>query len=386
MRDVLREVREELGPDALVVSTRTHRRDRRWFGKLSQPVIEVTAAVDRDLRRAEAAPDAAPRVVPDPSWNELRLTRALVSPLESEIRSLRATVERLAVREAPGAQEDLTQEVQRLRRLTEDFVAGSGQEPGRAPLSGDPYTAAGLDPRHAVHLSEALRSGPLSEPGGAPSHAAVRVLAARLEALLQPPRPASDTAVLYVGPPGAGKTTTLAKRAGRDAAMHEDLVVLSTDMHRLGASGILRAYAKQLDVPFRTSTSASGLEKALSRIGKRPILVDTPGRSRNDPEALAELQAFRDALGSRGRVCLVLPATMKEGDLRRQVDRYRVLEPDAMVLTKIDESDDCGNVANLLLDEGCPPLTWIADGQRVPGDLHVADPDDLALRILGVAA
>ena len=84
MREVLREVRETLGPDALVVSTKHLRRDRGLFGQFGKPTIEVTAAVDHEPARASAPQSGQPHA----SWNELRLARSVVTPLEGEIQQL----------------------------------------------------------------------------------------------------------------------------------------------------------------------------------------------------------------------------------------------------------------------------------------------------------
>jgi len=342
MREVLREVRETLGPDALVVSTRTVRRHRSLFGRLGGSVIEVTAAVDR----APGVESVAEQHQPEASWNDLRMTRALVSPLEAEIRALRSAVERLSARSEPAV--DLTRDLQALREVARERKAGCGPRPAR----GEPVDA----------------------------------LAARLDAALRPPRPDENAAILYVGPPGAGKTTTLAKVAARTESFRDDLAVVTTDCHRLGADASLRAFAKQLGVPFEAAVSPGQLAQAVAKRGRRPMLIDTAGRSRRDTTALTELRMLRDALGARARVCLVLPANGREIDLRADVARYRELEPDALVLTKVDESVGLDDAASLLLGGDCPPLHWIATGQRVPEDLFVADPRDLAERILGAAA
>lgn len=384
MREVLREVREELGPDALVVSTRTTRRDQGWLGRFGRPIVEVTAAVDRPPRPATHE-NGVGRVEPDPSWKDMRLARALMNPLEAEMASLRNAVDRLAEQAAAPQRGLLADEIAQLRAISAD-LAGSRGTPAHLPEAhGDAYLAAGLETRHAASLSaeasELTREG--EDERGDPL---VEALARRLDAKLAPPRSDEHPISLYVGPPGVGKTTTLAKLAARDASLDEGMVLLSTDVHRAGGEAMLRAYAEQLQMPFATAVSPQSLARSISRLGGQRVLVDTAGRSRADQAAIPQLKRLRDALGEKARVCLVLPATTKESELRADLGRYRTLEPDSMVLTKVDESCDLGNVANLLLDGACPPLSWITSGQRVPADLEVADPTQLAGRILGVPA
>ena len=365
MREVLREVRETLGPDALVVSTKHLRRDRGLFGQFGKPTIEVTAAVDHEPARASAPQSGQPHA----SWNELRLARSVVTPLEGEIQQLRAMVERMSP--TSHLSEDIAGELRALRRVTSQLASARDGRSAAGPL-----VAAGIDPRHAD----------ASAAPDAPWHEIVDDLARRLDAALAPPRSDEDAAILYVGPPGVGKTTTIAKVASRTSESRDDLVIVTTDVHRLGGDAALRGFADAQRLPFHAAPSADHLATTVSKMGRRRIVVDTAGRSHRDPGAVSDLQALREALGPRGRVCLVLSATQKPEDLRADLARYRSLAPDALAFTKLDESQSLGNVANVLLDGDCPPLHWITTGQCIPDDLEVADPRDLAERILGVAA
>ena len=213
MREVLREVRETLGPDALVVSTKHLRRDRGLLGQFGKPTIEVTAAVDHELARASAPQSGQPHA----SRNELRLARSVVTPLEGEIQQLRAMVERMSP--TSHLSEDIAGELRALRRVTSQLASARDGRSAAGPL-----VAAGIDPRHAD----------ASAAPDAPWHEIVDDLARRLDAALAPPRSDEDAAILYVGPPGVGKTTTIAKVASRTSESRDDLVIVTTDVHRLG--------------------------------------------------------------------------------------------------------------------------------------------------------
>ena len=97
---------------------------------------------------------------------------------------------------------------------------------------------------------------------------------------------------------------------------------------------------------------------------------------------MAELALQRAALGDGAQVQLVVSATTKECDLRLQLARYRDLEPQALIVTKVDDSVELGNVVNVLLERSTPPLAWIGSGQRVPEDLDLPDPSGFARRVL----
>ncbi len=379
MLEAVQRVKQELGPDALVLSTRTLRGGR--FGLFGRGVVEVTAAVDRDVRRAGTQAVASV----DRSWSELRLTKALVDPLEGELRELRRTVERLAADD--GSNTRLERELAELRRATSELVQRglAGAAEPRDPCA-ERLLASGLRACHAVALAEEATRADAGV--AASSEEALRqVLAKRLDARLVPPREDDGARVtLLVGPTGVGKTTTLAKLAAREVQRASGSVSLfSTDSFRVGAEEQLGIFARLLRVPFGVAVSADDLVARVQATGARRILVDTAGHSRRDPEPIQDLCRFRERLPEPMRVHLVLSATTKDGDLTRAVERYRWLEPDSLVVTKLDESADLGNVASLLLDETTPPLAWLGTGQRVPEDLEVPDPDEFADCILGGA-
>jgi flagellar biosynthesis protein FlhF len=321
----------------------------------------------------------------DRSWSQLRLTKALVDPLEGELRELRRAVERFTA--DGGSDGRLERELAELRRATSELVqrglAGAGER--RDPCA-ERLLVSGLRARHATALAEEATRADVGVAASA-EEALRQVLAKRLDSRLVPPREDDGARVtLLVGPTGVGKTTTLAKLAAREVQRGSGSVsLLSTDSFRVGAEEQLRIFAQLLRVPFGVAVSADDLLARVQGTGARRVLVDTAGHSRRDPEPIQELCRFRERLPEPMRVHLVLSATTKEGDLVREVERYRWLEPDSLVVTKLDESADVGNVASLLLDETTPPLAWFGTGQRVPEDLEVPDPGEFADCILGGA-
>ena len=377
--EAVRRVREELGPDALILSVDRLRGDRGLLGLMGRSLVEVTAAVDRQARSGE--PDAAPRIGADESWRELQVTRAMVGTLEQEIRSLRDSVE--GIRAAMPDACEIGHGLEALRR-----AASRARCEPPAPFGGsvaaERMVRAGLAPELALSIaSEAARR---SEIAGEGPIGIREILARRLDAKLAPPRaPEPGRVDVFVGAAGVGKTTTLAKLAGFRGRDPREIAIASTDVHRLGAEEPLRSYTKRLGIPFEPVASPEDLRRSRIHAGQRHLLVDTAGHGPANPAWLGELVRHREALGSGVHVQLVLSATTKEQDLVEQLERHRLLCPDGVVVTHVDESRDLGNVANLLLDPETPPLTWLADGQAVPTDLQIPDPGRLASRILEAA-
>lgn len=388
LKAAVQKVKDEFGPDALVLSQRTLKKDRGWFGGAGEEVVELTAAVDRDVRRAnQPEPEApAPQALPNPSWREFQATKALVDPLEEELKLLRDELRAVgaALRDRREVESDLKElrlAAAELRReaALQHCESFEGELVGR-------LLAGGISTRHAFGLARAAGDR-VRENGEKPLRALRQVLIDALDRKLVPARPDAPTqAELLIGAPGVGKTTSLAKLAGGYFKGHGPLELISTDTLRLGADAQLRAHAQSLSLPFFAAKSATDLQGERVIHPDRRLLVDTAGRSPSDPVAIADLVNCRASLGPRARVHLVLSATTKSEDLVRQLQRYAALRPDGLIATRLDESADVGNLVDVLLRPETPPLFFVANGQRVPEDLAIPQPEWFASRVLGIAA
>ncbi len=381
LEEALGRIKAELGPDALVLSTRRVRRDGGLFGWLGKPIVEVVAALDRELRRPDAPPKRAdaphvPMREPHPSWRDLSMTRALLEPIEAELRALRRSFDGFQ----PASGDAMRDEIAELRRRVERLGTRST---GRKDPVADRLIALGFAAQSAKSLAAAARERAHQE-GADPDAALVDLLTCRLDPRLLPPRDdAPEPITLLVGACGVGKTTTLAKLAGR---AESGVGIVTTDVHRAGGAEPLRALAAAHAIPIAAATSADDALARIDALRTRRVLVDTSGAGRTDPVAHAELVRLRGVLGRRARVYLVVSATTKEEDLRAELRRFAPLAPDALIVAKCDDTEGLVSIGNLVLDERTPPLAWLGTGRRVPEDLVVPEPRALAVRLLGAAA
>ena len=197
---------------------------------------------------------------------------------------------------------------------------------------------------------------------------------------------AGPSVCVFVGPTGVGKTTTLAKLASR-CVLNQKLKVgmVTLDTFRLGAVEQLREYARLLGVELAVAFSPGELRRHVAAFADRDVvLVDTPGRSQFDIEGIREIQRALDGLP---RVDVLLHVTAGERACAAEtiVHNYRPLRPTAIVLTKLDEAACCDGLTRLLDKTDGVPVAYLTDGQRVPEDIHEADPERLAELIIPAA-
>jgi flagellar biosynthesis protein FlhF len=185
---------------------------------------------------------------------------------------------------------------------------------------------------------------------------------------------------VFVGPPGAGKTTTIAKIAAQERARRGTrLCLVSADGFRVGAVEQLRLYADIIGAPFVAARTSADLDRAL-RESTGPVLVDTAGRSPGDGEAREVLSVLREARGVRTH--LVVPASSSAREVSRLIALHADAKLDRLVLTKVDESESSAALASVLRDSGLK-VSYLGTGQRVPDDLLRATPRYLTAALLG---
>jgi flagellar biosynthesis protein FlhF len=199
------------------------------------------------------------------------------------------------------------------------------------------------------------------------------------------PRDGRPRTIAFVGPTGVGKTTTLAKIAATLVLRDKLRVALVTaDTYRISAVDQLRTYAEILGATLEVAGDPTAMREAIARCTDvDAILVDTPGRSQNDVDRLAELRAIVDAARPH-ETHLVLSGTASERVLLREAEAFSSLGPDRVVLTKLDEAVAFGMLVSVVRRIG-RRISWVTTGQEVPRDIERATGSRLADLVLGGA-
>jgi flagellar biosynthesis protein FlhF len=178
-----------------------------------------------------------------------------------------------------------------------------------------------------------------------------------------------------VGPTGVGKTTSTAKLAARCVMRHgpDKLALITTDAYRIGAHEQLRIYGKILGVMVHSVKDEADLRIALKELrNKHTVLIDTVGVSQRDQMVTEQVSMLQGA-GSDVKRLLCLNATATQETLSEVVRAYQGSGLAGCIMTKLDEAAAIGNVLDVVIRQKLN-LFYVSNGQRVPEDLHLADP------------
>ena len=184
--------------------------------------------------------------------------------------------------------------------------------------------------------------------------------------------------VSLVGPTGVGKTTTIAKLAARFALKHgrRGVTLITTDNYRIGAHEQLRTYGRILGVPVHVASDADELKAILKEVddtasGKRLTLIDTAGVCQNDIR-LSEQLNMLDVKNIDIKNYLVLSATAQINLQHDVVRAFKKINLSGCVITKTDEAASLGEVISVLIQHHLS-ISYVCDGQKVPDNIHKGD-------------
>ncbi|WP_432721751.1 flagellar biosynthesis protein FlhF [Jeongeupia wiesaeckerbachi] len=427
-RDALRQVRDELGPDALILSNR----------QVAGGGVEIMAVADSDvaaLTSAQTIAASRPSVrvdppAPRPTPIVPPLTRALErsyaipdeddddapapAPAPQVVRSNRAprleptiaeprpAPERPAPRPVaadlpappafrysdddipatptpastvqPAAIDDIAREMRQLRGLMEHQLAGmawnelSRQSPDKLDALRQLLTA-GFCPALARQLVDKM-------PAQMAPELRARWLKAALVHNIAAVGDGDDLVAqggvyALIGPTGVGKTTTVAKLAARCALAYgpESVALLTTDSYRIGATDQLRIYGRILGVPVHEVKDDTDFELTLADLASRHlVLIDTVGMGQRDLRIVEQLRLFQH---ERAHTLLLLAANAAPATLDDVARRYKNEQLAGVILTKLDETMSLGGCLDVAIRHRLK-LHFVTNGQRVPEDLHPA--------------
>jgi flagellar biosynthesis protein FlhF len=379
-REALKLVRDRLGPDAVILTTRETVEGMEILA-VGQDDLTGLIGVEQSSRvvktNAQASQVPAP-MVDRVGQTDRRLSAFKPRRIETDISAVVASPAK------PTNDLDVMAEIRSMRGMLEQQLSRlawdetSRRRPLRIKLL-QTMLDCGFSAALARHVTEHVRD----DCSEAEANLWLKTVLAKNITAVPAASSFVDNGGVYalVGPTGVGKTTTAAKLAARCVVKYgaQKLGLITTDNYRIGAQDQLRIYGKILGVPVQAVQDEAGLASLLDGMrDKHLVLIDTVGMGQRDAR-VAEQTALFGALPVR-RIVLLNTASQSE-TLDDVVRAYQGSGLAGAILTKLDEAVKLGGALDVLVRYRLA-LHFVTNGQRVPEDLHIMSPDLLLHRAL----
>ncbi len=369
MRSALKQVSDELGPDAAIMSTRK-----------TNGGVEVVAATDYDAALQQHQVSSKPRK---------QRSVSVETGIHGNNPDVPVNKDNIIIEEKDVDKPDykiewtqepnmvaIKEEVRLMRELLQDQLGelAWNERSRRAPAQAAilrKMVKMGFAPSLAERFSKSVTS--ISDFDSAWE----QVIGNLCHAMPKIENNILDTGgiVSLIGPTGVGKTTTIAKLAAQYVLKHgaEKVVLVTTDSYRVAAHEQLRTYANIMGVSMRVAHDANSLATILDELSeKQLILIDTAGISQRDNRLAEQMSCLMNS-GKSIDSYLVLSTTAQTQILKDAAKTFSMIHLAGIILTKLDEAVSLGESLGVVVDEKIK-LAYITDGQSVPEDLHLADP------------
>ncbi len=365
----MKKIKKEFGPDAVILDSKVVR--GKGIAGLFKKGLEVVAAYEPkksfEPNPTKYQPEAAPAPEAPVETDAAPAPEAdsKIAPLAAQIESLKGLVTDISNRIRTVSKEDNTPLPAEVLGLYNELV--------------DRDVSDGIAKEIAM-LTHSVSQKQLVEMKAVAQQLVIDRLGEPMPIKL---KKYAQTVLLFAGPTGAGKTTTLVKLAGRLALdQNMSIGLVNMDTYRVGAMEHMRIYAEIMDIPMRTAYNVGDLKDAVEEMADRDvILIDTAGRSVTDPSYRKELEEYI-AAAHVDEVYLVISVVTGCKVCREIINHYSFIPNYKLIVTKLDEVGVWGNILNIA-DYAKKPLSYMTMGQNVPDDISQVDPAMLAENIVG---
>lgn len=378
-QDAIQKVKLDLGRDAIILNTRKIKR-KGLLGFFMKPLVEVVATIDTDNRK-EYQPIAKKRndtengtpLQPHNEFNN-ELLKSLDAIRSSEDIAIKSEVNQIK-NMVSKMYESISNE------KLDSRLSGISKEVIKKMENSDISSAIIEEIKKELVEKEEINHNQDSE-----------IIKSEISNILQRYIVVSEKEInhkneqkiiIFVGPTGVGKTTTLAKLAANLVLNEKKSVgVITSDTYRISAVEQLKTYCEIIGVPLSIVYSPNEFPDIINSYqNKDIILVDTAGRSHKDKYQLLELKSLISS-NFHYEIYLVMSATTKYSDCMEIVNSYSFLNDYKLIFTKLDETSSYGTILNVS-NMSKKQLSYFTTGQSVPDDIEKADSTKIIKCILG---
>lgn len=370
MTTALRMIKGEFGPEAVILSARSLRKGKGFFGSMKYAGVEVTAAIDTQETKMKSGHSAIAKNDYAKLLNSQSLYGNQVPEQDNRSSGGYPTHGGTYQKQHPRKNKVDSSNHRALSSLYQQILA-QGVDRGiaselideikRIPASRDLLTDGDLN----AHLCAILEEMGVWADKNAFAKGKSNIVA-------------------LIGTTGVGKTTTIAKLAAvQTNRCQKQVAVITIDNYGIAANEQLKTYARIIGIPLETAVNPIELKRAIKKYKQKDlILIDTPGINPTDRSQIRELKAYFAKLPELQKH-LVVSATTKEKDLIAISETFKEVGVQCLVFSKIDESSTFGNMLNVLIRTNIP-LSFLSCGRKVPDDIEAGSIQKLVDLILQI--
>jgi flagellar biosynthesis protein FlhF len=387
MQDALKKIKSDLGPDAVIISSKMVRPKKGLKGLFSKKMIEVVVSYDEsDYKKKPVFTNIKPvfsenkpvfsinPAGPEPKENFFDMVTDFNAP---------------KMKESGGR--GLDEKIGEIKDILSQFSDKIGyynnvSEPNFSAEIKTLYRRL-LDNDFERELANeiCIETQQISEKMKAKPEDVIRSI---LKDTLGQPHYVQHTkyrqkVIMLAGPTGVGKTTTLVKMASFLTYKNKlNVGIINTDVYRVAAQEHLKAYSEILNTTMKTIYKPEEIKEALREMEKMDVvLIDTAGKLSKDQAYQKELKVLVE-VGDIDEIYLTVSASTSEKVLRSILKDFEFLKNFNVIVTKMDEVQSRG-VLFFISNLSKRPLSYMTTGQNVPDDIQQVKPEEIVRSVMG---
>lgn len=368
MNEALTRIRYELGKNAVIISQRKIRKPG-IAGFFSGKIVEVTAAVENSSVKKDIPSFPNPERNTNINSSIENLKKVMAKEIEAKNNK---SINNIGQKEQNSINvSSLENEMNEMKKLLNTVVNNTRKEQQEDELL-TLLKSLDIDLDYYPELKKRIGDKDINEELKKIILDDIKIVTDDLKGK-----------VVLVGPTGVGKTTTIAKLAGKLSLIDKKKVGLITvDTYRIGAVEQLKTYAEIMNIPFKVVITMKEMSEAVKSMEDCDVvLIDTTGRSSKNSMQISELRAFIEK-AEPDYISLVISSIIKNRDINIILEGYKELNYNDIIITKLDETSVYGSLYNIQRMSN-KPIRFITTGQNVPDDIKNPSKEEIVKFIFG---